>query len=115
MIKNTSFSDRRIKILNFIAYFTAITAFLFLVIHVIKNDINFYIFLDKTIAVIISVLTIYLQRIKKYVLARSLFISLIAFIMFLNTNFVASGNYSEFEYIAIPLLSILFFDKLFYQ
>ncbi|WP_234387207.1 sensor histidine kinase, partial [Aquimarina sp. Aq78] len=54
---------------------------------------------------------LYLQKRKYLFLSRLVFISIVMLILFLHSNVTFKGFYAEYQYIVIPLFSILFFDK----
>ncbi|WP_162555916.1 sensor histidine kinase [Reichenbachiella versicolor] len=63
------------------------------------------------VAIFCSFITIYLQFKSKLTAARYFFFSLILGAIFINANFTFKGHAGEYEYIALPVLAILLFDK----
>jgi sensor histidine kinase YesM len=105
------FEDRRIKLLNFITYFTIPVVISFIIIYFFLGLLSYMAFIVLLGTACVAITSFFLQKKKRYILARIVFITGITGMLFCNNNFIITGHYGEYEYIIIPLLAILFFDK----
>ena len=104
---------KQIRILNFIALFTILASVFIEIADLIvlpKNTVS-YRHLISFLAILVSVATIYLQHVGKIMHARVFFFLLITCTLFSNANIALRGRYEEYEYLALPVLSILLFNK----
>lgn len=102
---------KRIKILNFSAFFMGFNAlFPTLIKYFLAKPLHQYEYIF-TIEGVLYFFVLMLNYKKKYFYARLLFLVLFTSILFLHNNFFVPGEYSEYYYIVIPIASLLFFDK----
>lgn len=107
----SSLDNRRIKILNFISYFTIATAFFFTLFDLYIKQLSLLKFVVSIIAVLVSIASIFLHYKQRVVAARAVYIIFTTSIVAFNANYAFSGYLGEYEYMIVPLLSVLFFDK----
>ncbi|CAL2076843.1 sensor histidine kinase [Tenacibaculum sp. 190524A02b] len=102
---------KRIKIVNFAAFFMGLNPLIALLVKYFINDLPDkmgLLFLTESI-MYFSIL--FFNHLKKYDIAKSLFIIFFTAILFLHNNFLYKGEYTEYYYLVVPIGTLLFFDS----
>ncbi|WP_074407859.1 MULTISPECIES: sensor histidine kinase [Aquimarina] len=108
---STPLEIKRSKVLNVSVLIILFNALFFLCVDTITQDLTFYRFIVVITQVLIYCGILYLQKMRKLLLSRGVFITAIMALIFFNANYAFRGFYGEYQYVIIPMLSLLFFDK----
>ena len=106
---------KKIKVLNYCTIVGLVNSSFFFLLEIILQQITLQSFLSFNLQLITLLTALFLQKNKKYISARLLFLIFGFFILFYNANFAYRGFYGEYMYILLPLISLFFFEnKYFY-
>ncbi|RBW61335.1 hypothetical protein DS884_03225 [Tenacibaculum sp. E3R01] len=102
---------KRIKILNFAAFFMGLNPLIALVVKYFTNDLPDKMALLFLLESVLYFSVLIVSYFKKYEAAKFLFIILFTSILFLHNNFLYKGEYTEYYYLVVPIGTLLFFDN----
>ncbi|WP_435262156.1 sensor histidine kinase [Tenacibaculum sp. nBUS_03] len=102
---------KRIKILNFAAFFMGLNTSIALIVKYFTNDLSAKMALVFLLESVLYFSVLIFNSIKKHEVAKFLFIVLFTSILFLHNNFLYIGEYTEYYYLVVPIGTLLFFDS----
>lgn len=101
---------KKIKILNIIGLLAIVNCSFFIVLDLLQS--NWSVAGGTTIGLFFILTTLYLQKVQKYTIARVMLMIAGFGYFFANANFLFVGKLSEFFYLMILFLAMIFFDAL---
>ncbi len=108
----SDWDKRRIQILNFICVFAILVILLSLALeYFLKGAIKPLQLITYGISLLAVATCIYLQHQSAIKSAKVLFLLHLMPLIFINANFAIKGQLHEYNYVVLPFLAILFFDK----
>ncbi|WP_438422708.1 sensor histidine kinase [Aquimarina macrocephali] len=109
--KSTSLEVKRSKVLNLCSLISLFAALFFLGLDFAIQQLTTSRMMILIAEIVIFCGILYLQKLEHLFMSRLAFISVVMLILFLHANFTFRGFYAEYQYMVIPLFSLLFFDK----
>ena len=102
---------KRLRILNFSAFFLGINALIALLIFYVNKDLSWIRGVSLSIEFLLYCFVLYLTSLQKLNLAKTFFTLLALGIMFYHNNFIFKHEYAEYYYLLISIGTLIFFDS----
>ena len=102
---------KKVKILNFSAFFMGFTVLISLFLKHIFGEFSNILTVIFLIEIVLYFSVLLFNYFKKHITARFIFFIYFTSILFLHNNFLFIGEYTEYYYLVIPIGSLLFFDS----
>ncbi|EZH74248.1 hypothetical protein ATO12_15390 [Aquimarina atlantica] len=108
---STPLEIKRSKVLNLCSLISLFASLFFLCFDFAIQQLTTSRVMILVVEIVIFSGILYLQKLEHLFISRLAFISVVMLILFLHANFTFRGFYAEYQYMVIPLFSLLFFDK----
>ncbi|CAL2076850.1 Histidine kinase [Tenacibaculum sp. 190524A02b] len=107
----STLDSRRVTILNFCCLIMMVDVLFFFIKRYLQDTLSYKIGVAYIVFVTCFLIVYLLQRNKWYYISKILFIVFFIGTVFYLSNVLFKNIHSEYNYIAIPILALLFFDK----